>query len=372
MTWLVIKFDDEDAVEAVPNTWYIDKNSQCYWPPKGTIQHVIIDFIKKKHLPTTDWMLYKASCLGTYDTYKKAHQKANKAKSTNNLASNSEELTQKKRRNMKNKKRNYISESESFSERDISSADDEVYPDPDVLNLDKQIDSINRMKTQIENNTHKNNKARITTISDNITPIANILDSSRKSNSALELNSGEKDEFKKRIFRELHILSLKIDDISEGVNVLLKKKADAEVQKPVCKEIPEIMQSFPVNDNSLVKLEDWLIQSEENKAILSQNLSRIGGCTLKEIVRRIMYCIFTNEVGISYSWEGAKKKKVFKNLAVASVILSAVRLNKNMQECTDSEIICFVKAWLVRSKDRFNNNRDKNIAPQRVETIEDN
>jgi len=34
-----------------------------------------------------------------------------------------------------------------------------------------------------------------------------------------------------------------------------------------------------------------------------------------------MYRVFTNEVGILYSWEGAKKKKPFKNLAIASVIL---------------------------------------------------
>lgn len=85
-----------------------------------------------------------------------------------------------------------------------------------------------------------------------------------------------------------------------------------------------------------------------------------------------MYRIFTNEVGMFYSWEGAKKKKVFKNLAAASVILSAVRLNKNTQDCTDSEIICFIKAWLVRNKDRFNNNnKDKNVASERVEAIEE-
>jgi len=50
-------------------------------------------------------------------------------------------------------------------------------------------------------------------------------------------------------------------------------------------------------------------------------LSRVGGLNVKEVTRRIMYKIFTNEVGILYSWEGAKKKKVFKNLAIASVIL---------------------------------------------------
>lgn len=56
-------------------------------------------------------------------------------------------------------------------------------------------------------------------------------------------------------------------------------------------------------------------------SLQSENLSRIGGSNVKDIVRRMMYRIFTNEVGMSYSWEGAKKKKIFKNLAVATTIL---------------------------------------------------
>lgn len=50
-------------------------------------------------------------------------------------------------------------------------------------------------------------------------------------------------------------------------------------------------------------------------------LSRIGGLNVKEVTKRIMYRVFTNEVGILYSWEGAKKKQPFKNLKIASVIL---------------------------------------------------
>jgi len=38
-------------------------------------------------------------------------------------------------------------------------------------------------------------------------------------------------------------------------------------------------------------------------------LSRVGGLNVKEVTRRIMYKVFTNEVGMLYSWEGAKKRK---------------------------------------------------------------
>lgn len=157
------------------------------------------------------------------------------------------------------------------------------------------------------------------------------------------VNSAENTDFQKRVIRELHILTLKLDDISETLNIVLKNKAD-EANNIESKEVPHIIQSFPVNQDSLIELENWLTSSEQNKTILSQNLSRIGGCNVKEIVRRIMYHVFTNEVGMSYSWEGAKKKKVFKKLTVTSCIFSAVRLNKNGKNSTDIEIIAFIKA----------------------------
>lgn len=69
----------------------------------------------------------------------------------------------------------------------------------------------------------------------------------------------------------MHLLSLKIDDISEGINALLKNKAD-EVKQSVCNEIPEIIQSFPLNENSLAELEDWLMNSEDNKTILVREI----------------------------------------------------------------------------------------------------
>lgn len=47
---------------------------------------------------------------------------------------------------------------------------------------------------------------------------------------------------------------------------------------------------------------------------------------------------------------------------------AAVRFNKNAHDCTNAEIISFIKNWLVRSKDRFNNNKNKTI-PEEVENV---
>lgn len=72
--------------------------------------------------------------------------------------------------------------------------------------------------------------------------------------------------------KELYLLGLKIDDISETLNVVLKNKADELQKASICNEVPDILQSFPVDDNSLAQLENWLNSSEENKTILVRKI----------------------------------------------------------------------------------------------------
>lgn len=78
-------------------------------------------------------------------------------------------------------------------------------------------------------------------------------------------------DFERRVFRELHILSLKLDDISETLNVLIKKRAE-EIDSPQYYEVPHIIQLFPLNENSLMELENWLMTSEKNRTVLVKNL----------------------------------------------------------------------------------------------------
>lgn len=70
--------------------------------------------------------------------------------------------------------------------------------------------------------------------------------------------------FQKRVLRELNIINLKLDDMSEVINIFMKNKNDDLKNSSICNEIPDdIMQLFPVNNNSLAQLEDWLINSEK-------------------------------------------------------------------------------------------------------------
>lgn len=70
--------------------------------------------------------------------------------------------------------------------------------------------------------------------------------------------------------RELHILSLKMDDICETINIFTKSKRNEVQDLSTRDEIPEnIIQLFPVNENSLCQLENWLEKPEHKKILVS-------------------------------------------------------------------------------------------------------
>lgn len=69
--------------------------------------------------------------------------------------------------------------------------------------------------------------------------------------------------------RELHILSLKMDDTCEIINIFTRSKRNEVQDSSTHDEIPEnIIKLFPVNENSLFQLENWLEKPEHKKILV--------------------------------------------------------------------------------------------------------
>lgn len=66
MGWYVVKFEDEDTVEAVPKTWYSKNTKECNWLPSHWNSNKINDFIKFKKAPEYDWNRHRVLILGSY------------------------------------------------------------------------------------------------------------------------------------------------------------------------------------------------------------------------------------------------------------------------------------------------------------------
>lgn len=68
MPWVVVKFNKENKVDAVPATWYSKQNKKCYWPSKK-MNHKVAEYIKSQREPDESWKSFDATLLGTYGIY---------------------------------------------------------------------------------------------------------------------------------------------------------------------------------------------------------------------------------------------------------------------------------------------------------------
>jgi len=66
-SWTVVKFNDENSVEAVPTSWIFNK--RCYWPPFQRDKVVVA--IRKNEEPNTHWPSYEVTIFrnSTYGIY---------------------------------------------------------------------------------------------------------------------------------------------------------------------------------------------------------------------------------------------------------------------------------------------------------------
>ncbi|CAG9822070.1 unnamed protein product [Phaedon cochleariae] len=94
-SWTVVKFEDENTVEAVPTTWIL--GSSCYWPPYS--RDKLVAAIKNFEAPNTHWPLHKMEVFrnATFDSYLEARKESNVAEYASDLNIDEEASTRKNR-----------------------------------------------------------------------------------------------------------------------------------------------------------------------------------------------------------------------------------------------------------------------------------
>ncbi|KAF5272392.1 hypothetical protein FQR65_LT17413 [Abscondita terminalis] len=92
--------------------------------------------------------------------------------------------------------------------------------------------------------------------------------------------------------------------------------------------------------------------SEEGEA---KEFSKKGGDNIKEFTRVILREVICDKIAALYSFEGFKKKKIFKNLNLYELIIKSVRLNKLTVNATEKEISTVIKNWLPQASFRGKN-----------------
>uniref|UniRef100_A0A6P7H0S6 Uncharacterized protein LOC114343030 n=1 Tax=Diabrotica virgifera virgifera TaxID=50390 RepID=A0A6P7H0S6_DIAVI len=383
MHWLVVRFTKEDAVEAVPETWYITESKECFWPPKTYKLEKIIKTIEHGDSPLTDWEVYPAVILGRFDNFVTAQRKAKKALLTTDLSSNTDSYYSRAPRKRKRNPRYESSESDTDSRKSlgISSEDDtNSYPC-----FNKEIpESLNRPTKKKAHDNIQKNSIRTTPdvlvggtstslMSPHFHENVNVWDTPRALvSTSFALSRDENvlvtpriegqirkhvvpadEDFKRVVMDELSQINLKLDSLLDKVGTLINS---SRVQKSADitnfdVKVKELYEKIPVEtENQLTELEVWL-NEENNYRIMISELERIGGRSMGQCIRKILYRIMLDEVALLFSWDGAKQKKAFKHLKLSKAILDAVKVQYNSAK--DTEIIETIKYWLVKAKERI-------------------
>ncbi|KAK4885947.1 hypothetical protein RN001_002218 [Aquatica leii] len=162
-----------------------------------------------------------------------------------------------------------------------------------------------------------------------------------KKNQKLVSDQSDK-EFSKE-FQEIHS---RIDGVTSALTQLITENGEFQ------RQVEKIMNIFPIRNLNDINKTEEILKNPQQMNIIAKELSRLGGGTVKEITKRIMFRIINNETAQLYSWEGQKGKQKFKDLLLGKLIIKAVRLNEKTKEASEADIIKPLREWLVRAKFR--------------------
>ncbi|CAH1155413.1 unnamed protein product [Phaedon cochleariae] len=142
--------------------------------------------------------------------------------------------------------------------------------------------------------------------------------------------------------------------LSEVLDEVQKMKQVSNTNPSTSTEVQSIFaafQHFPIySDETLNLLEDYLSEKGRFKAAITE-MSKMGGASPYDFMKRCLSSIITNGFASQFSWLGAKKKRVFRQLKVADLLLEAAQLNGVSDNRKTSEEA--IKAWLRRAKERY-------------------
>lgn len=311
-TWTVIKFNEENAVEAVPTTWIV--GTYCYWPPYTSEK--MLTAIKNHEAPNTHWPSHKMEVFrnGTFASYLEARNKTKIAEFSSDLGEDAS--TRKFRR-----KKGTLSTSSSSEEEE----------QPSSLRKPPEKPEIQKITETPETGDGKALEEIL--VSPSVCSCCPV----HKSNDGLFRD----------IRKQYLFLTNILTDIRSDIDELKMGRSNIRAEKP---ESLFTKFQFPLNDDEELKKVETFLEDDANFQNAVIEMSKFGGNNMYDFVKRCLSMLLTNVYASSYSWMGRKNKKPFFQLKIANTIMKAAELTKvegDQKLCEES-----MKKWLRRAKER--------------------
>ncbi|XP_011691888.1 PREDICTED: uncharacterized protein LOC105452470 isoform X3 [Wasmannia auropunctata] len=375
-TWTVVRFIDEDTVEAVPSSWIIQ--NRCYWPPFKNEK--IMAIIRKNEQPNTCWPSYEISIFrnSTFADYKTAREKCKKSEFTSDLnsdvdirrkqssktLSSSEDEDNRtlpmppvlKLTDAQSKKKNKYRFAFSASKSDDESAED-ILAVPQIFN--KELPKIKEFHSE-SSALHEQNDEPSNILGNRISNSAfnNSICTCKRCPIHKDLqNNNDSVIYFKEIIRQQHLFKAEIWQQSDNIRVIkntlenLHHNTNGNNAEGNTRQ-QSIFYScnIPIqNERQLEEQMEDFLKIDENFDTSILEASKVGGKSAYEFVKRTLSQILTNELAAKYSWLGRKNKRVFQTLKLSQLLIAAgEKVNATF---TKKDIEEAIQKWLKRAKE---------------------
>uniref|UniRef100_UPI00358FC656 uncharacterized protein isoform X6 n=1 Tax=Myxine glutinosa TaxID=7769 RepID=UPI00358FC656 len=106
--------------------------------------------------------------------------------------------------------------------------------------------------------------------------------------------------------------------------------------------------NFPLKTMEDVQMVEELLADNATERALVMHLSKLGGMTQDDVVRRILCHVVSNKIATQFNWMGRGSKSAFSELALTRAIKAAAKkASVNEAQCEAK-----IKSWLKYSGDR--------------------
>ncbi|KAK4875883.1 hypothetical protein RN001_012305 [Aquatica leii] len=110
---------------------------------------------------------------------------------------------------------------------------------------------------------------------------------------------------------------------------------------------------LPIDNNHDFEELESFFWNEDNVL----ELSKVGGSTIYDFIKRCLGLLMTNSQALCFSWMGLKGKRKFKNLNISKVVIKSAERSGLFKD--NKEIEVAVQLWLRRASDRQRSNKAK-------------
>ncbi|XP_064463112.1 uncharacterized protein LOC135374028 [Ornithodoros turicata] len=137
------------------------------------------------------------------------------------------------------------------------------------------------------------------------------------------------------------------------LRLALQQQNDILSKLPLGSTVPDVplLVQEPFDTVEALETFESKLTKDTDKQLV-QELSVLGGNTLKICIKRILSYIMTDKVAKAYSWEGGKGNLRFVELRLADILSAAVRSHSKFSEATNFDVEKEVKECLRHTKDR--------------------